>query len=106
MPNFHYFGEILVHQFVSKKTAAECHSILVEVYGVHYLLETSCTDWFQRFKSGNFDLSNKDRGKTPEKLEDTELHALLDEDSTQTLKQLGKKGFPVYLVGSEGSCVL
>ena len=52
--------------------------------------ETTCTDWFRRFKSGDFDLSNKDRGKPPEKFKDAELQALLDEDSTQTLELLAK----------------
>ena len=46
--------------------------------------------WFRRFKSGDFDLSNKDRGKPPKKFEDAEVQALLDEDSTQTLKHLAK----------------
>ena len=42
------------------------------------------------FKSADFDLSNKDRGKPPKKFEDAELQPLLDEDSTQTLKKLAK----------------
>ena len=43
-----------------------------------------------RFKRGDFDLSNKDRRKPPKKFKDAELQALLDKDSTQTLKQLAK----------------
>ena len=38
------------------------------------------------FKSGDFVVSNKDRGKPPKKFEDAQLQALLDEDSSQTLK--------------------
>ena len=56
----------------------------------HQLRETTCRDWFRRFKSDDFDLSNEDRGKPPKKFEDSELQALLDEDSTQTLKRLAK----------------
>ena len=44
-------------------------------------------DWFRQFKSGAFDFSNKDCGKLPNKFEGAEVHALLDENSTQTLKQ-------------------
>ena len=62
----------------------------MKVYGEHALSETTSKDWFRRFKSGDFDLSSKDRGKPPKKFEDAELQALLDEDSTQTLKQLVK----------------
>ena len=56
----------------------------------HALLETTCRDRFRRFISGDFDLSNKDRGKPPKKNEDAELQALLDEDWTQTLTQSSK----------------
>ena len=62
----------------------------MKVFGEHALSETTCRDWFQRFKSGDFDLSNTDRGKPPKKFVDAELQALLDEDSTPTLKQLAK----------------
>ena len=90
MPNSHYLREVLLYHFISKKTVAESHSILVKVYGEHALSETTCRDWFRRFKSGDFDFSNEDRGKPPKKFEVAELQALLDEHSTQTLKQLAK----------------
>ena len=64
---FHHLREVLLHYLISKKTAAESHRILVKVYGEHALSETMCRDWFRRFKSGDFDLSNKDRGKPPKK---------------------------------------
>ena len=90
VPNSHHLREVLLHYFISKKTAAESHRILVKVYGEHALSETTCRDWFRRFKSGDFDLSNKDRGKPPKKFEDSELQTLLDKDSTVTLKQLAE----------------
>ena len=88
VPNSYHLREVLLHYFILQKTAAE--SILVEVYGEHALSETMCRDWFRRFKSGVFDLSNKDLGKSPNKFEDAELQALVEEDSTQTLKLLAK----------------
>ena len=54
------------------------------------MLRQKQRDWFRRFQNGDFDLSNKDRGKPPKKIEDVELQALLAEDSTQTLKKLAK----------------
>ena len=83
VPNSHHLRGVLLHYFISKKTAAETHRILVKVYGEHALSERKCRDWFRRFKSGDFDLSNKDRRKPPKKCEVAELHALLDEDLTQ-----------------------
>ena len=86
VPNYHHLCEVLLHYFLSKKTVAEIHRILVKVYGEHALSETTCRNWFRCLKSGDFDLSKKDRGKPPKKFEDAELQALLDGDSTRTLK--------------------
>ena len=90
VPNSHHLREVLLYYFISKKTVAESHRILVEVYGEDALSETTCRNPFRRFRSGDFVLSNKDREKGPKKFEDAELQALLDEDSTQTLKSLAK----------------
>ncbi|UYV62475.1 hypothetical protein LAZ67_2000729 [Cordylochernes scorpioides] len=40
---------------------------------------------------GDFELDNEPRGKPPQKFEDAELQALLDEDSTQTQEKLAKQ---------------
>ena len=57
-----------------KKTAAESHRMLVEAYSEHALGKTQCFEWSKKFKSGNFDVRNEDRGKPPEKFEENELH--------------------------------
>ena len=78
-----FIAPVILHYFISKKS----HRIFVKVYGEN---ASTCRDWFRRFKSGDFDLSNKDRGKSSKKFKNAELQALLDEDSTQTVKQLAK----------------
>ena len=47
--------------------------------------------WFQRFKIGDFDVADKEHGKLPKKYEDVKLQALLDEDDSQTQKQLAEQ---------------
>ena len=59
-----------------KKTTAESHRILVEVYGEHALAERTCQKWFARFKSGEFDLEDEERPEQPKKFKDKELEAL------------------------------
>ena len=39
-----------------KKTAAESHRMLVEVYGEHALDKSQCVVWFKKFRSGIFDV--------------------------------------------------
>ena len=48
-----------------KKTAAESHRILVEVYGKHALAERTCQKWFAQFKSGDFGLEDEERPGQP-----------------------------------------
>ena len=67
-----------------KKTAAESHRMLVEACGEHALGKSQCFEWFTKFRSGNFDVRNEERGRPPKKFQDSELQALLDEVDAQT----------------------
>lgn len=77
--------------FNLKKTAADAHQTLAEAYGDHALSERTCREWFQRFKTRDFDVEDKAHGRPPKKFEDEELQALLDEDDAQTQEQLAEK---------------
>ena len=79
-----------MHYFIQNKSAAEAHRILVETYGDNALSVTTCRDWFQRFKSNDFKLEDKERFGAPKQFEDKELEEILDEDLSQTLAELGK----------------
>ena len=81
---------VLLHYFNMKKTAAESHRILVEVYGEHALAERTCQEWFARFKSGDFGLEDEEHPGQAKKFEDEELEALLDEDCCQTQEELAE----------------
>ncbi|KAG5318703.1 MOS1T transposase, partial [Pseudoatta argentina] len=52
--------------------------------------DTTCRDWFRRFKNNDFDLEDKERSGAPKKFQDKELEQFLDEDPSQTLSELGK----------------
>lgn len=88
VPEKQHLREVLLFCFHWKKSAAEAHRILVEVYGDHAPSNTTCKEWFVRFKSGDFDVEDKERSGRPKKFEDDELEALLDEDPCQTLEEL------------------
>ncbi|KAG5314925.1 MOS1T transposase, partial [Pseudoatta argentina] len=90
VPNKVYLRGILLHYFIQKKSAAEAHRILVQTYGDNALSDTTCSDWFRRFKNNDFELEDKERSGAPKKFEDKELEQLLDEDPSQTLSELGK----------------
>ena len=78
----------LITFFHLKKTAAESHRLLVEAYGEHAPTQKTCERWFACFRSGDFDVEDKERPGQPKKFEDEELQALLDENSCQTQQEL------------------
>ena len=54
VPEKVFLRGVLLPYVNMKKTAAEGHLILVQVYGEHALAERTCQKWFARFKSGDF----------------------------------------------------
>lgn len=88
VPDKEHLRGALLFLFNWKKSAAEAHRILVEVYGDNALSETRCRAWFRQFKDGIFNVTDKERENRPKVFEDTELQGLLDEDDTQSQKQL------------------
>jgi len=83
MPGNYDLRTVLIFCYHLKKTAAESYRMLVEAYGA--LGKSQCFEWFKKFKSGDFDVKNEERGKPPKKFEDSEL---MDEDDAQTQQQL------------------
>ena len=73
VPNNRHLWEILIFFFYLKKTAAEVHLELQEVYGDATLNETTCRDWFHRFKDGGFDVDDRPRKGRPKTFEDADV---------------------------------
>ncbi|KAG5322818.1 MOS1T transposase, partial [Pseudoatta argentina] len=93
VPNKVYLRGILLHYFIQKKSAAEAHRILVQTYGDNALSDTTCRDWFRRFKNNDFQLEDKERSGAPKKFQDKELEQLLDESRELLLQRQKRKGF-------------
>ena len=64
--------------------------MLSSIYGEAALSERKCCGWFQRFKSGDFDVEDRHSGGKDKIIEDSELEALLAEDSCQTQEELAE----------------
>ena len=88
VPEKVFLQGLLLHYFNMKKTAAESHRILVEVYAEHALAEGTCQKWFARLRSSNFGLKDEEHPGQPKKFENVELEVLLDENCCQTQEEL------------------
>ena len=64
------------------KKTAESYRLLQEAYADHAPSQDTCEWWFWCFKSGDFDVAEKEHGKPTKKYEDVELQALLDKDDS------------------------
>ena len=58
--------------------------MLSTTYGEAALKERTCHEWFQRFKRDDFDVEDWHGGGKENIFQDSELEALLAEDSCQT----------------------
>ncbi|KYM91883.1 Lachesin [Atta colombica] len=76
-----HLREILIFCFNWKKSVAEAHRMLVEVYGDTAPTDKSYREWFRCFKDGDFRFEDKPRSGQPKKFENKELEALLEEAS-------------------------
>jgi len=84
-----YLREVLIFCFNWKKSAAEAHRMLVEIYGDTAPTDKSCRDWFRSFKDGDFSVEDKPRSGQSKKFEDKE-EALFEEDQSQTQEELAE----------------
>ena len=86
--NSRHLRKFFIFCFHLKKTVAEAIRILSSTYGEAALSERTCREWFQRFKSGDFDVQDW-HGIGKENIsEDTEFEAFLAEYSCQTWQEL------------------
>ena len=80
VPNEVYLLGILLYYFIQNKSPVEALRILVETYGDNALSNTTCRDWFRRFKNNDFKLEDKEHSGALKKFEDKEFEEILNED--------------------------
>jgi [histone H3]-lysine36 N-dimethyltransferase SETMAR len=88
VPNKRHLREVMLHYFFAKKTAAETHRLLVEVYDKDAPSATTCKEWFCRFSNEDYEINDKEHGRPQKVFEDEELAQLLHEDPCQTQTEL------------------
>ncbi|KAL6255560.1 hypothetical protein P5V15_013904 [Pogonomyrmex californicus] len=89
VPEKEHLRHALLFLFNQKKKAVESHRLLVETYE-HAPSIRTCETWFRQFKSGDFYVKDSERSGRPQKCEDEQLQELLDDDPTQTQRQLAE----------------
>ncbi|CAH2098314.1 unnamed protein product [Euphydryas editha] len=83
--NYHVIYEYEFHRGTS---AAETARSINDVYGCDVVKENTMRFWFQRFRSGHFDLQNKPRGRPEIKVDNEKLKAIVEADPSQTTSEV------------------
>ncbi|CAF4830065.1 unnamed protein product [Pieris macdunnoughi] len=79
---------IYEYEFRRGTSAADKTRRVNDVYGGHVAKENTVRFWFQRFRSGNFDLRNKPRGRPETQVDNEVLKAIVEADPSQTTSEL------------------
>lgn len=78
----------LLYDFKQGKTAAETHKSIKMVFGDESISERQIRNWFERFRKGNEDLENEERGHPPKMLDQEDLRAVVEDDPSLTTRTL------------------
>jgi len=100
-----------------KKSAAEAHRMLSNIYGETAISERTCREFSTHFKNGDFDIEDRHGGGREKVFKDAELEALLHEDSCQmqeefagslgvTQQAISKRLKAMAMIQKQGNCVL
>ncbi|GJQ83281.1 hypothetical protein Trydic_g8873 [Trypoxylus dichotomus] len=71
-----------------KKFATEAYRMLSNTYVEIAISERACSEWFKRFKNGDFNIEYRHGAERGKVFTHTELEALLHKDSCQTQEEL------------------
>lgn len=85
---------IFEYEFLRGNTAAQTTRNINDVYGPNTACINTVHYWFNRFKTGNFELKNEPRGRPVTIVDNDELKAIVEADPTQSTAELAA-GFGV-----------
>lgn len=79
---------IFEYEFRRGTNATQTARNINDVYGPGTASERTVRFWFDRFRSVNFDVINEPRGRPETKVDNDELKAIVEADSSQTTSEL------------------
>ncbi|KAL4478243.1 hypothetical protein ABPG72_016555 [Tetrahymena utriculariae] len=90
----------MLYEFSQGKNATKAAEQICSVYGEGTVSIRVCQNWFQRFRSGDYNLNDSQRSGRPIELFDQKLEDLLEEDPRQSTRELADQlGFDHTTVG-------
>lgn len=82
---------IFEYEFLRGTNASQTARNINDTYGPSTTNERTVRFWFNRFRSGNFNLENEPRGRPETKVDNDELKAIVEADPSQTTSGLAAR---------------
>lgn len=82
---------IFLYEFKLGHSVTEAFQNINSVYGEDTVSERTIFRWFEKFRSGDHDLNNKERGRPKTKLDNEKLKDLVEAGPSQTTRELGSQ---------------
>lgn len=79
---------ILLYEFRKGSKAAMAHRNICQVFGQTSISLRNCQLWFQKFRSGNFDLENQPKTGRPTVIDEDQLRAVIFVNPSITIREL------------------
>lgn len=81
----------LLYEYQLGHSAKEALQNIHQALGQDAVSRTTCFDWFNRFRSGDYSLEDKERSGRPVEVNDEELKNLVEADQKQSTRELASK---------------
>ena len=75
-----HFRHILLFYFLKGKNAAQAAKKSHYVYGEEALKDRQCQNWFDKFRSGDFSLKDKQHSGRPNEVNDDQIKVIIESD--------------------------
>jgi histone-lysine N-methyltransferase SETMAR len=81
---------LFLHEFKQGHNATEAAANISKTLGDVQMPVRTVQNWFAKFRAGNFQLENEDRGRPPLRVNDDELRAAVEANPHTTVRQLAE----------------
>ena len=68
----------ILYEFQQGRNATEAYRNLLKVFGESTVSDRTCRRWYEKFETGDFDLSDKPRSGRPSLIDDDVVKAMLE----------------------------
>ena len=83
-----YFLHIFLFYFRKEKNAAQAAKNLRDVYAEEAIKDRQCRNWFDKFRSGDFSLSDEQRSSRPNEVDDDQIKAIIETDHHVSVREI------------------